>query len=251
MRKFLVLLDRELRSYFLSPIGYIVLCFTLLLSGLNLYIIATFTNNRPQSFVMSEYYFNGILFWLPYILIVPLLTMRLYSEEFKSGTIETLATAPVRDWQIVLSKFAGAFVFYTLIWLLSGVYLLIYSALTDQPAVQSTGGFVGTYVLLLVMGAFYLSIGCLASVLTQNQVVAAIVAAVSTLAFFCTGLFVRIWPNADPRLRDVAEYISTQDHMTKFSTGLIDTRQIVFYLSFAVLFQVVTFQVLQYRKWKV
>ena len=250
MRKFLVLLERELRSYFLSPIGYIILCFTLILGGLNLYIIASVLNNQPQSHTVFEYYFQGIFFWLPYTLIVPLLTMRLYAEEFKSGTIETLTTAPVRDWQIVSAKFSGALIFYLLTWLLFGAYPVFYYLITGQPMTQSVGALTGTCLLLLVMGCFYLSIGCLASVLTQNQVVAAIVAAVTTFGYFFATVFMRNWPNPDPRLHDVGEYLSSFEHMTRFSSGIIDTRQIVFYLSFAALLQVATFQVFQYRKWR-
>lgn len=250
MRKFFVLLDRELRSYFLSPLGYIILCFTLALGGLHLFIITSLSNNHPQASMLAEYYFNGVFFWLSYMSIVPLLTMRLYSEEFKMGTIETLSTAPVRDWQIILSKFAGALMFYVMLWLAFGLYLFIYAAGTGQPVVQSSGAFASTYLLLLVMGCFYLSVGCLASVLTQNQVIAAIVAAACNFGFFFFGLFLRAWPNLDPRLREVPEYLSSYEHLVRFSSGIIDTRQIVFYLSLAVLLQVATFQVFQYRKWK-
>lgn len=251
MRKFLVLLDRELRSYFLSPIGYIILCFFLVWSGFNLYATTSIINGRSLEHVPAEYYFNGVFFWLGYLLLVPLLTMRLYSEEFKLGTIETLMTAPVRDWQVVAAKFAGALSLYLLLWVLSGLYLLLFNSLTGQAAVQSTGALGGSYLLLFVMGCFYLSIGCLASVLTQNQVVAAIIALVSSFIVFFSGILMRALPNLDPRLREVAGYFSSFDHMLTFSTGIIDTRPMVFYLSFALLLQVLTFQVFQYRKWKV
>ncbi len=250
MRKFLVLLERELRSYFLSPIGYIVLCFFLIWSGFNLYATLSILNGRSVESVPAEYYFNGIFFWLGYLLLVPLLTMRLYSEEFKLGTVETLMTAPVRDWQVVAAKFAGAMLLYLMLWLLSGLYLLLFNAITGQPAAHSTGAIGGSFLLLVVMGCFYLSIGCLASVLTQNQVVAAVIALVGGFIFFFTGILMRALPNLDPRLRDLATYGSSFDHMVTFSSGIVDTRPIVFYLSVAALLQVVTFQGFQYRKWE-
>ena len=250
MRKFLVLLDRELRSYFLSPTGYIVLCFFLIWSGFNLYATVSIINGRALEHVPAEYYFNGVFFWLGYLLLVPLLTMRLYSEEFKMGTVETLMTAPVRDWQVVAAKFAGALLLYLMLWLLSGLYLLLFNSITGQAAVQSTGALAGSFLLLLVMGCFYLSLGCLASVLTQNQVVAAVIALVGSFVFFFTGILMRALPNLDPRLRELASYFSSFDHMVTFSTGIIDTRPVVFYLSLAALLQVITFQVFQYRRWK-
>ncbi len=251
MRKFLVLLDRELRSYFLSPIGYLILCFFLIWSGFNLYATVKIINGRALEHVPSEYYFNGVFFWLGYLLLVPLLTMRTYSEEFKLGTVETLMTAPVRDWQVVAAKFVGALLLYLLLWGLSGLYLGLFHAITGQAAVQSSGAVGGSYLLLFVMGCFYLSIGCFASVLTQNQVVAAIIGLVGGFIFFFSGILARALPNLDPRLRDLASYFSSFDHMVTFSSGMIDTRPIVFYLSLTVLLQVATFQVFQFRKWKV
>ena len=101
--------------------------------------------------------------------------MRLFAEEFKLGTIEPLMTAPVRDWQVVLAKFFGALVFYVVLWIPTLLYFVIFLKVTHQPAANSTGAYVGSYLMLLLLGMFYLSIGCLASVLTRNQIVAAII----------------------------------------------------------------------------
>src|SRR5947209_20561461 len=111
MRTFYTLLAREVRGYFHSPIGYIVVVFFLLVTGVNYYFQISFMNQRPASYSVQEAFFNNVFFWLPFILIFPLITMRLFAEEFKLGTIEPLMTAPVRDLQVVLAKFLGALVF--------------------------------------------------------------------------------------------------------------------------------------------
>ncbi len=117
MRKFYTLLAREVRSYFHSPIAYVVLIFFLLISGVDFYFQISFMNQRQVQYTVQEAFFNSIFFWFAFVLIFPLITMRLFAEEFKLGTIEPLMTAPVRDWQVVLAKFFGALVFYLVLWI--------------------------------------------------------------------------------------------------------------------------------------
>ena len=112
MRKFYTLLSREVRGYFHSPIAYIVLIFFLIVSGIDFYFQVSFMNQRQVQYTVQEAFFNSVFFWFAFVLIFPLITMRLFAEEFKLGTIEPLTTAPVRDWQVVLAKFFGALVFY-------------------------------------------------------------------------------------------------------------------------------------------
>jgi len=102
MRKFFTLFSREIRSYFYSPIAYIVLVFFLLVTGVDFYFQVSFMNQRAVAYSVQEAFFNSVFFWFAFVLIFPLITMRLFSEEFKLGTIEPLMTAPVRDWQVVL-----------------------------------------------------------------------------------------------------------------------------------------------------
>ena len=250
MRTFLVLLEREMKSYFYSPIAYIVLCFFLVLTGFNAYLMISLLNSAPVELTLVEAFFNNAIFWFAFIPLIPLLTMRLYSEEFKLGTIETLMTAPVNDWQVVLSKFAGALLFYAVLWVPTTLYFVIFKYVTQQQAAQALGAFGGSYLLLLLIGAFYLSLGCLASVLTRNQIVAAIMALVFVVIFFFTGLLGYILGSAGQQFQDFISYFSTISHMHNFTRGLIDTRAIVFYLTMTIFLQVLTFQIFQFRKWK-
>ena len=250
MRIFLVLLEREMKSYFYSPVAYIVLCFFLVLTGFNAYAMISLLNSAPVDITLVFAFFNNAIFWFAFIPLIPLLTMRLYSEEFKLGTIETLMTAPVNDWQVVLSKFAGAFLFYTVLWVPTSLYFVIFKYVTRAQATDALGAFGGSYLLLLLMGAFYLSLGCLASVLTRNQIVAAIMALVFVVVMFFTGLFGYIFGTASQSFRDFISYFSSIDHMQHFTRGLIDTRAVVFYVTMTIFLQILTFQIFQFRKWK-
>src|SRR3982075_264828 len=158
MRKFFTLLMREVRSYFHSPIAYVVLVFFLLVSGVDFYFQVSFMNQRPASYSVQEAFFNSVFFWFAFVLIFPLITMRLFAEEFKLGTIEPLMTAPVRDWQVVLSKFFGAVVFYIILWLPTALYFVFFQKITHQTAASSLGAYGGSYLMLLLLGMFYISV---------------------------------------------------------------------------------------------
>jgi ABC-2 type transport system permease protein len=250
MRKFYTLLLREVRSYFYSPVAYIVLVFFLLVSGVDFYFQVAYMNQRPMAYSVQEAFFNSVFFWFAFVLIFPLITMRLFAEEFKLGTIEPLMTAPVRDWQVVLSKFCGALVFYIILWLPTVLYFFIFEKITQQPAAASTGAYWGSYLMLLLLGMFYLSIGCLASVLTKNQIVAAIISfCIITLLFFL-GLIQFIILDIDSTTRDLLGYFSAIEQMGTLSRGIIDTRPMALYLSMTVVVLSFTHLIFQSRKWR-
>src|SRR5919197_6743203 len=188
MRKLYTLLSREVRSFLYSPIAYIVLVFFLLVSGVDFYFQISFMNQRAVQYSVQEAFFNSVFFWFAFVLIFPLITMRLFAEEFKLGTIEPLMTAPVRDWQVVLGKFFGSLLFYIVLWLPTLLYFWIFQQITKQPAATSWGAYWGSYLMLLLLGMFYLSIGCSASVLTKNQIIAAIISFCAITLHFFSGL---------------------------------------------------------------
>src|SRR5436190_18705745 len=134
MRKFYTLLSREIRCYFYSPIAYVVLVFFLLVGGAVFYFQLAFMNQKPIGYSVQEAFFNTIFFWFAFVLVFPLITMRLFSEEFKLGTIEPLMTAPVRDWHVILAKFFGAVVFYLVLWVPTILYFVIFQYVTHQTA---------------------------------------------------------------------------------------------------------------------
>lgn len=250
MRKFSVLLMREVRSYFYSPIAYIVLVFFLLVTGVDFYFQISFMNQRSVGYSVQEAFFNSVFFWFAFVLIFPLITMRLFSEEFKLGTIEPLMTAPVRDWQVVLSKFFGALVFYIVLWVPTGAYFWIFRLITHQDAASSPGAYAGSYLMLLLLGMFYLSVGCFASVLTKNQIIAAIVSFCTITLLFFLGLIQFILLDVSASTRELLGYFSALEHMGTLSRGIIDTRPIVLYLSMTAVMLTLTYQAFQSRKWR-
>src|SRR5690242_11332861 len=250
MRKFITLLSREIRGYFYSPIAYIVLVFFLLVSGVDFYFQVSFMNQRAVPYSVQEAFFNSVFFWFAFVLIFPLITMRLFAEEFKLGTMEPLMTAPVRDLQVVLAKYFGALIFYVILWIPTVLYFVIFQAITHEPAATSTGAYLGSYLMLFLLGMFYLSIGCFASVLTKNQIVAAIISfAVITLLFFF-GLVQFILLDVGSETRQLLGYFSAIEQMGTLSRGQIDTRPMVLYLSMTIVMLTFTYQAFQSRKWR-
>jgi ABC-2 type transport system permease protein len=250
MRKFFVLLGREVRSYFYSPVAYIVLVFFLLVAGTDFYFQISFMNQRQLQYTVQEAFFNSVFFWFAFVLIFPLITMRLFAEEFKLGTIEPLMTAPVRDWQVVIAKFFGALVFYIILWVPTLLYFLFFQKITHETAAAAAGAYWGSYLMLLLLGMFYLSVGCLASVLTKNQIVAAIISFCAITLLFFLGLIQFILLDVSSTARSLLGYFSAIEHMGTFSRGIIDTRPIVFYVSMTIVMLTLTYQVFQSRKWR-
>lgn len=250
MKTFLTLLGREVKSFFYSPIAYVVLFYFLFLSGFNFYSQISLMNGYPTEITVVEAFFMPALFWFPFILSFPLITMRIYSEEFRMGTFETLTTAPVKDWQVVLAKFTGVLIFYCILWAPTLGSFAVFEYITGKVAANAAGAFWGTYLLLLLMGGFYISIGCLASALTKDQINAATISFTTITLLLFLGFLPDIMNITAPAIRDLFSYISAIQHMQDFSKGLIDSRPIVWYLSMTVLISYLTLQVFQYRKWK-
>jgi ABC-2 type transport system permease protein len=247
---FFTLLAREIRAYFLSPVAWVVLFFFLLLTGFNFYAGVAALNRGPSEVTVVEAFFNTVFFWFGFVLVFPLITMRLFSEEYKMGTIEPLMTAPVRDSEVVLAKYTGALFFYIVLWLPSLLYFAIFTRVTKLEAAGAAGPFLGAYAMLLLIGMFYLAIGCLASALTRNQIIAAVMSfSVITLLFF-TGLLSFFILSITPTLREITAYFSALEHMSEASRGFFDTRPLVFYSSLTVFVLFLTFHVFQSRRWR-
>jgi ABC-2 type transport system permease protein len=251
MKKFYTLLAREVRGYFHSPIAYVVLVFFLFISGVNFVgFVVPHMNQRTLDVSAEFLFFNWFLFWIPFIVIFPLITMRLFAEEFRQGTIEPLMTAPVRDLQVVLAKFCGAFVFYIVLWLPTLLYWPILQKITNQAAPGSVGQFWGPYLILLLLGMFYIAIGCFTSVLTSNQIIAAVISFVAITLLFLVGLIQYVLLDVSGGARDWLGYVSAIEHIGTYSRGIFDTRPVVLYLSMTVLVLTITYQAFQSRKWR-
>ncbi len=252
MRTFFVLLARELRAFFYSPVAYVVLALVMVINGFSFRAAIAVLESRPQPGSLVTWTFNSEWFWLGYFFVFPLLTMRLFAEERKLGTWETLFTAPVRTWQVLGAKYLASVIFYCLLWVPSLANFAIFQAMTDGAAEIPKGALLGTYLLIFVMGLFNLAMGCFASSLTSNQIVAAVLSFTLSLMHYLVGLFVLYLGNRiPPAFVDMVHYIATIEHIKVFITGLLDTRVVAYYLSLAALFLAFTHQALEFRRWRV
>ena len=217
MHNILYIFRREFRSYFDSPIAYIVLVFFLLVAGY------FFTSNL---FLLDQANLRTLFGIVPllFVFFIPAISMRLLAEERKSGTIELLFTYPIRDTEIVVGKFLAALSLIGVLLLFSVVYAFSVSLLGDLDAGQTFSGYLG----LLLMGAAYLAIGMFASSITENQIVAFIVALAISFFFFILDKILFFVPLS---LANILEYLAIEYHFQSISRGVIDTRNVIYFLS--------------------
>ena len=147
-------------------------------------------------------------------------------------------------------SFFGALIFYLVLWIPTLLYFGIFLKITNQPAAHSGGAYLGSYLMLLLLGMFYISIGCLTSVLTRNQIIAAVISFCAITLLFFLGLVQYILLDVSSATRDLLGYFSAIEHMVTFSRGVIDTRPIVLYVSMTVVMLTLTYQAFQSRKWR-
>lgn len=247
MSNLLALTSREWKAFWYSPVAYVVGAFFLLMQGWVFWLLVAVLNDPrvDPSWRMSQFFFGGtFFFWLSVLIMAPLLTMRTFSEEKRTGTIEVLLSAPVADWQVVLAKFFGAWLSYCALWAVTAAYfvmLRMHTALDWGPVVS---GYLGTWLL----GAVLIAIGVLASSMTRNQVIAAFVGLVLMLLLFSVGLLGMFV--TDPESRKLVEYLSLLDHFQGFSKGILDTRPVAFYLSAAAIALFLTIRAVGSPRWR-
>jgi ABC-2 type transport system permease protein len=241
------LTSRELKAFWYSPIAYVVGGVFLLLQGWVFWLLLAVLNDPrvDPSWTMAQFFFGGTFFhWFSVLVVAPLLTMRTFSEEKRTGTIEVLLTAPVTDGQVVLAKFLGAWLTYIMLWALTLPFFLLLRTLTPFDWGPVIAGYVGTWLL----GAVLLAVGVLTSSLTRNQVIAAVLSFVAILLLFSIGvldIFVR-----DPEGSRLIQYLSLMEHLRAFSKGILDTRPIIFYASLTAIALFLTGRVVASPRWR-
>lgn len=249
MRVFSILFRKEFKNYFLTPFGWVVLALVLFMQGMSMSSAMEQMKDAPMLDNFLLVTLRTPNFWFYFLFIFPLLTMRLFADEAKTGTLETLLTAPVTTTQVVFSKYLAAFCFYALLWLPLLLQLKIFTLVTGQPAPVEPGQIIGTYCILLLMGAFFLAIGCFASTLTSSQIVAGIITITFLVILFFLG-FVPYYTGEGFQANALFQYVSIQEHLVNFAKGLVDTRPIIYYLSMTSLFLFLTHMTLDFRRWK-
>ncbi|OFW41707.1 MAG: ABC transporter permease [Acidobacteria bacterium RIFCSPLOWO2_12_FULL_67_14b] len=253
MRNILAIAQRELNAYFASPIAYVLIGFFALLFGYFFYVpLAFFEQQSMQAgmnpsqpmninqMIVGPTLMNTTVIML---LVFPLITMRTYSEEKRSGTIELLLTSPITDLEIILGKFLGSMLLYMAMLAITLIHigvLFIYGEPEWKPIV--TG-----YLGLLMMGGCFLSLGLFISSLTRNQIVAA-------MATF--GVFLLLWiinwisTFVGPTTQAVLAHLSITEHFDDFAKGIIDTKHVIYYLSFMAFGLFLTMKSVDSERWR-
>jgi ABC-2 type transport system permease protein len=246
---------KEMRLYFSSPIAWVILTIFTLITGYFFYsIFAYYTLASMQSMMnpmmaremnvtdnVLRPLFSNISVIL--LLLMPLLTMRLFAEERRSGTIELLLTYPVRDGAVLMGKYLAALAMY-------GVMLavtLVYPALVLYFARVEWGVLLTGYLGLLLMGATFLAVGLFASSLTENQIVASVITFGVLLIFWVIG-----WSSdyAGGLWGRILSHISLLEHFDSFAKGVLDTKDILYYVNFTIVALFLTLRSLEARRWK-
>ena len=227
---------REFKAYFNSPVAYFVITAFLALVGI-LFFIPFFSQDR-----VSMRGFFGLAPFL-FVFFAPAITMRLLAEERRSGTLELLITMPVRDVDVILGKHLAALSLLAVALLLTLPYAFTIAAFGPLDWGPVWGGYVG----LLLMGAALLALGVAASSFTENQIIAFVIALSASMLFQMIDKFLPFLPAS---VAPIAEYLSFDYHFRDAARGVIDSRDVVFYASFAVLCLFLAFRSLESRRWR-
>jgi len=257
VRNVLAIAAKDIRSYFVSPIAYVVMTGFLLLGGwfffnllarfnLLLQLYSSFQNPEAlQRLNLNDLVIAPLLHNLSVVLVilVPVITMRAFAEEKKSGTYELLMTSPVSVTEVVLGKFLGAFVCVAAMLVLTAVYPAILLAYGNPEIGVVLGGFLG----LLLLATAFLSVGLLTSSLTENQIIAAVSCLVVLLL-----LYVIAWPadTAGEVMGAVLRYLSLTEHFAEMVKGVIDTKDVVYFLSVILLALFLTHRSVESLRWR-
>jgi ABC-2 type transport system permease protein len=236
MRNALTIARKELSTYFVSPVAYVVTAAFLVLMGYFFSLIMFYTREAS----MRGLFLNMAIILL---LVSPALTMRLLAEEQRMGTIELLLTAPVRDWEVVLGKFLASVGFFATMLALTGFYPLILVRFGNPDLGPILTGYLGVFLL----GSAFMAGGLFASSLTQNQIVAAIVG---------FGLLLILWLShaagglVGGPVGDFLDALALSSHFDDFTKGVVDSTHLIYYLSIIAAFLFLATRSLETRRWR-
>lgn len=255
MKNVWFLAKKELKAYFSSPIAYVVISVFLLLVGFFFYSLVWWFNSQSMQLAQNPYYaqqvninqmvysplFNNISIIL--LLMLPLLTMRLFAEEKKIGTEELLFTSPVSVSQIILGKYLASLAVLVVMLLLTGILSLFTFAYGNPEAAPLLVGYLG----LFLMGAAFIAVGIFFSSLTENQIVSAILTFGALLLFWILS-----WAasSAGGMWKGVLDYLSFFQHFDGMTRGVLDTADLAYYLSFSFFGLFLTHAAIQSRRWR-
>lgn len=237
---------KEINAFFSSFIGYIVIGVFLVMTGLLMWVFPDF------SILDYEYATLGQLFSMApiiFLFLIPAVCMRSFAEEQQTGTIELLVTRPISDLSIVLGKFLAGLTLVVFALLPTGLYYYSVYQLGSPPGNLDSGGVVGSYIGLLMLAAAFVAIGLLASSFTRNQIVAFILGTLMCFVMQWGFDFISTLPVFVGKVDDIVQMFGISYHYNSISRGLVDTRDMVYFISVIVFFIAATVVSIGRRKW--
>jgi ABC-2 type transport system permease protein len=241
---------REFFATCVAPASHVTAAVFIVLQGLAFVMALRPFAEAAQEVTLVEMFFRGPMFWIPFLSLFPVLTMRLFAEEQKLGTMEMLLTAPVRVGEVVMAKYLAVLVFFTLLWVPNLVAFQLLRWLGGGALAPDWAALAPAYAVVLAMGAMNLAVGCFASSLTVSQLGAGIMTFGILMLHYLLGyLPLRMGEMAGPVQR-FFEYVHADAHLRDAAAGLWDTRPFVYFLGFAVLMLAATGFTLNIRRWK-
>ena len=238
MRNIWVIFKRELSSYFVSPIAYVVGAAFLVLAGL-FFVLPFFFGQLDASL---RNWMSSVVVLL--LFIAPMFTMKLIAEEKQSGTIELLLTSPLRDWELVIGKFLAAVGLWVAILLITLIYVVILRIFGNPDPIPLASG----YLALLLMGAAMMAVGVLASSLSPNQIVAVVVAFAILLVLWVANAMSNVF-GTGTLLGNIFDYVAITKHQDDLMKGVVDSRDIVYYLSIVIACLFISTRLIEARRW--
>jgi ABC-2 type transport system permease protein len=254
MNNIVAIAHKELRGYFASPIAYIVIGLFALTYGYFFYALLLFFDRQSMQMagmgggasanvneqLISPAFQNTMVVFL---FILPMVTMRTYSEEKRSGTIELLLTAPLTDFQIIMGKFLGAMALYASMLAITLIHVGVLFGIGNpewKPIATS-------YLGMLLMGGCFISVGLLISSMTRNQIVAGMITFVVFLMLWVINWIATF---TGPTMSAILNYLSFTDHLTDFMRGVVDTKHVVYYVSFIAFGLFLTARSVDTERWR-
>lgn len=245
MRAFLAMWRKELGSYFGAPVAYVVAAVFLVVSGLNFWRLASQSGATPLG--ASMMLFGPIFFWVMAILVISVVTMRVFAEERRIGTIETLVTAPVREEAIVLGKYAGALTFFYAASAPTVLFLPLLRVSSSGVSGVDWGPVAGGYLALALSGALYVAVGVLVSALSRSQASAAIVTFAVTSLMFFSEYFTQLLPGD---ASSAFSMLAASRHAFDFARGSISSPPVVFDLTVTALVLMACVRIIKSDSWR-
>ncbi len=239
MNQTLTIARRELTSLFFSPIAYVVL--GIFSAGTAMLVFLQFGPNNPASLKTTM---EGVI-WLM-IFLVPAISMRLLSEEFRNGTIEMLMTSPLTDTQIVCGKWLGAMGFFVTLLLPLLVLTVVLECFSDPDYGPIVTGLLG----LILVGGFYLAIGTFASALSENQIITFLLTVFIICLFTLVLFFLPAASFITPGIRKTLFYLHVNSQFADFSKGLLDLTKFIYFISGTALFLFMAVKLLESKRWR-